>query len=388
MRAAIGIGWTRISRLVTSPSPRIFRLLIVLLWLAGIVSLSIGVKNAYYGSQDFQWSPTKLFVEGKNPYKTVLSGDDKKEIILSQFPNYLSPLYVVIYPFGYMDFKVAKISWAVLNICLSILCVYLICYFTKSKNLFIYLLPIFWFSLPFRNGLGNGQQQILILTFLCAFAFQMRNPKYIVLISLSYIKYSFAPSFFAFGARHNPLYAIISIPLLFVMMAVSLSMVDGSLTEKWLGPFLVASQSVGEGNGDLATILFRYVIFEPSFNYKISIYVILAVSNFAINYFLIRNEEDILLNLSISCVCSLLFLKHLGYDGVFLIIPLLYFMKYISPRGILGMTIIFYFWYFRKALDVLFGVDVTKETLLLNFALLVLTIFLLKSDEKPVPIAR
>ena len=53
-----------------------------------------GFLDALVGSQDFQWSPTVLLTQGKNPYAWYLSGNADGRIILSQQPNYLHLLYL------------------------------------------------------------------------------------------------------------------------------------------------------------------------------------------------------------------------------------------------------------------------------------------------------
>lgn len=68
------------------------RILIIILGLAALLSTYQGFNNAITFSQDFQWSPTKIFLEGRNPYEVWLNGNLDEEIIFSQAPNYLHQL--------------------------------------------------------------------------------------------------------------------------------------------------------------------------------------------------------------------------------------------------------------------------------------------------------
>ena len=76
------------------------KFLLVVLILAAIVSVYQGYSNAQKidGSDDFQWSPGVLFLEGINPYAHQLDGNVDGRIILSQRPNYAHGLYILLTP--------------------------------------------------------------------------------------------------------------------------------------------------------------------------------------------------------------------------------------------------------------------------------------------------
>src|SRR6478735_5359932 len=79
------------------------RISFVILLVAALVSVGQGLRNAQKDSQDFQWSPSVLFLEGENPYEHYLSGNADQRIILSQEPNYAHGLYIVLAPFAKLD---------------------------------------------------------------------------------------------------------------------------------------------------------------------------------------------------------------------------------------------------------------------------------------------
>ncbi|SVE01129.1 uncharacterized protein METZ01_LOCUS453983, partial [marine metagenome] len=65
----------------------LFLFLIFLLFLAGISVLhALKIANTY-GTTDFQYSPTVLFLEKINPYEYFMSGNYNR-IMFSQYPIY------------------------------------------------------------------------------------------------------------------------------------------------------------------------------------------------------------------------------------------------------------------------------------------------------------
>jgi len=70
--------------------------ILLILSILSVFSLVKGIENALSenGSQDFQCSPTILFLEKINPYEYFLSGNIDKKIILWQFPVYSHLTYI------------------------------------------------------------------------------------------------------------------------------------------------------------------------------------------------------------------------------------------------------------------------------------------------------
>jgi hypothetical protein len=171
--------------------------ILLILSILSVFSLVKGIENALSenGSQDFQWSPTILFLEKINPYEYFLSGNIDKKIILWQFPVYSHLTYILFIPFVYFDWFTAKLIWCLLNIFISVFCFFFLC---RRSNINIYdqfiLFFLFLSSTPFRNTLGNGQHAILVLFF---FSFLLIKKKSFF-VGISYFKYSFMPLISAF----------------------------------------------------------------------------------------------------------------------------------------------------------------------------------------------
>jgi hypothetical protein len=99
---------------------RVALLVLLILLVAAALSMAQGFFNALEHSQDFQWSPSKVFWSRDNPYQIYLDGNIDKKIILSQIPNYAQLLYVLFLPFASMSFAAAKMAWAIVNIAFAI----------------------------------------------------------------------------------------------------------------------------------------------------------------------------------------------------------------------------------------------------------------------------
>ena len=156
-----------------------------------LISVYQGFSIALDFSGDFQWSPTVLFWKNINPYIHYLSGNKDGAIILWQAPNYAHLTYLIFAPFAFFEWQIVKPLWAIINILLGILCVFIICRQAKLSILDNYIvLVIFLSCTPFRNVVGNGNHSIIILLLYCGLF--IKNDRWSsVLIGFSFFKYSF-----------------------------------------------------------------------------------------------------------------------------------------------------------------------------------------------------
>ena len=98
----------------------------VLVLLAG-VSLLLGIENALdrNGSQDFQWGPSRVLLQGKNPYTPYIEYrkgfTQVNPYLLTQVPFYPASGYVFLWPYAALDWRAAKVAWALSNVALSFL---------------------------------------------------------------------------------------------------------------------------------------------------------------------------------------------------------------------------------------------------------------------------
>lgn len=358
------------------------RILIIILGLAALLSTYQGFNNAITFSQDFQWSPTKIFLEERNPYEVWLNGNLDEEIILSQAPNYLHQLYIILAPFGALEFEIAKLSWAAVNFLIAITITFSISNRLDLgiKNTLI-LLFIFICSTPLRNGLGNGQHAIFVLAFLSA-PFLMRPTSIklgLVCQGIGFSKYSFAPPFLIFnilqqGLRRSLLCLVF--PLIgFIIFAIWTKTLPHTLI---LQPLLVAGSAVGSGSADIMSITEKYFGLGTATSGFCALMLSLALC------LLVPKARSEKTRLPLICLISLATFKHLGYDFVFLlpVAAVILSMK-LSLHTIFAALVVGWFWFGLKIMSTAAALlDISLSNfqpilILLNFCLLILCFFAL-----------
>lgn len=297
----------------------------VLLWALALVSIVQGFRHAVRVSTDFQWSPTVLLSEGVNPYQAALSGNEGGRILLSQFPAYLHFLYIVMLPLAYLPYTLAKLTWAALNFGFACACLLILTrLFRLSSSQATLLAALFFLSTPYRNTVGNGQTSLLcLLTLLVAWSLQNRNQVGAgVSLGLLLTKYSFAPPVVLWFLVRNRL----------TMLIVGLLVLTtGWLIFSWLcheNPVSTLSQPVevaalyseSEGGGDIMTLVQAFGLDRIVIGgLRLSAIFGILTSSVWIGVLRLRairlTESECLAAL---CLISLLSIRHLAYDFVFL----------------------------------------------------------------------
>ena len=90
-------------------------LLLTLLIILALISIAQGLNNAIVrssGSQDNQWGPSRVLLQGSNPYAVYLNQEEPHPFILSQYPNYPSSGLIFLWPYAIWDWPTAKVLWA------------------------------------------------------------------------------------------------------------------------------------------------------------------------------------------------------------------------------------------------------------------------------------
>ena len=368
--------WTSWSR-----NPLLRAVVAVLLGGLALISIVQGFRNAVRFSTDFQWSPTVLLSAGVNPYQVALEGNPEGKILLSQFPPYLHLLYMVMLPLAYLSYAPAKFTWAALNFgfaCASL--VMLTRLFRLSALQGALLAALFFLSTPYRNTVGNGQTSLMcLLTFLIAWVYQNRNEAGAgASLGLMLTKYSFAPPVFLWFFVRGKL------TMLFLSLVCLMA---GWLMFSWIchesplatlgQPVKVASlYSESEGGGDIMTVLQSFGLDGPVLGgLRLSAIVGIAMSCLwvvVLRFKAVRMTEPE--QLAALCLVSLLSIRHLAYDFVFLapVAALAFGLPRLSQACV--MASLAYFWFGLKLLT---GMDIAGKWvellgfLALNFMLLV-----------------
>jgi hypothetical protein len=294
--------------------------------LPAAVSLYAGIRNALSQSQDFQWSGAHLALQHIDPYSQFLSHDPQRRILLSQVPNYLHELYILLLPLGALTFSHAKPIWALLNCLFAVLIAFVLQrIYDLPRSQALFLLLLLFISTPFRIVLGNGQQSLLELLLYCLIFYFTSPAGQGIALGLSYLKYSFSPVVFLylFFRRQFRVLAISLVPPLLGLLAMSL-LVHGSLLTLSTEPFVVSRTDAISGLGNLMTIIQIACRNTLSLSLTQKIMAAAALLASAIFTFTLSRQQNIFprRDAAALAVATLMFFPHRTYDYVFLAIPL------------------------------------------------------------------
>lgn len=95
---------------------------LALLMAAAALSMGRAFVNALKPdrSDDFQWEPARLVLEGRNPYEAFVEDHERPRITTgtenNALPNYPVTGYVFLAPFAVWDWGRAKVLWALTNV--------------------------------------------------------------------------------------------------------------------------------------------------------------------------------------------------------------------------------------------------------------------------------
>lgn len=371
------------------------RVCIGLLLIFALVSATQGFLNALEYSQDFQWSPARIFLFRGDPYLVHLNGDPENRILLSQVPNYAQLMYILLAPFAALPFSTAKVFWVIANFLFAIFTVGACARMYSLSRVQLFTIgSLFLMSTPTRNSMGNGQHSLMILAAVTASLVLGESIKsgaamktavenkaqYLwsaCLAGLTYIKYSFAPTFgVAFLRRYGLNYFILSFfPVLIGVILFGAWTGQNPIDIAFLmQPYKVASGAVAAGAGDLLTIL-KIAAQDNSLLIRMSTLFCLLLAGSS-PFFVKYSSDNSLCWWSFCSVASLTFVTHLGYDYVFYLFPALYAAKTLrTDSGKMLAALVAYPWFFSKLL-ISIGTD-KPQLLLINFAVNLSALYIL-----------
>jgi hypothetical protein len=330
--------------------------------LAGPAAISVlqGAKNGLQRSQDFQWSGAHLLGLGIDPFQQQLQHDPQHMIVLTQVPNYLHELYVVLWPLGLLSQQRAAAVWVVLNVCFALAAVAALgSLYALGTGRTVLLGLLLAISTPFRIALGNGQQCLLELLLLVAAVGWARraSPRGTTgttfaggfVLGLSYFKYSFSPIVMFFLALSRRLRLVVLSLLVPVAGWLAFSMrVHRSPLATAMEPLTVSRTGVSQGDADLATLL--PLVIAHSGTVALGVCLLLSV---ALAYGIVRRQSELLVAFASIAVADLALFPHLTYDFVLLAIPLALLLQGGRRSGwpaAMSAASIFVLWYVFKLL--------------------------------------
>jgi hypothetical protein len=356
------------------------KFLLIGLLLAAVVSIYQGYSNAQKidGSDDFQWSPAVLFLEGTNPYVHQLDGNTDGRIILSQRPNYAHGLYVLLSSLALLDYKQATAAWAVLGIIASLISLLLIGRAFKLTPMSLLICSLLFFcSTPFRNSIGNGQQSTLALF---AFSLLLLQHKHVgsFLSGMSYFKYSFAPpiAFYILISRGWKALCFSLLPCL-IGYLLFMWQIGGDPWSVLVQPLKVGMgpRAGWEGVGDMMTIFKMTLPEGNNVSRGLLAYLLPIVLSCLVISKAVRNQSSVAFSFSVVCLSSLMFFSHRWYDHIFLLPVLAYAIAHFNLTGAkVIVVIVMWNWFAMKILRYFlevngFGFDANLYLISLNFCL-------------------
>ena len=364
------------------------KFLLIALLLAAIISIYQGYSNAQKidGSDDFQWSPAVLFLEGINPYAHQLDGNADGRIILSQRPNYAHGLYVLLTPLAVLEYAKATAAWAALGIIASLLTLLLIGREFKLRPVSLIICGLLFFcSTPFRNSIGNGQQSILSLFAFSLLFLQHKNVGSF-LSGMSYFKYSFAPpiAFYIFISRGWKALCLSLMPCL-IGYLIFVWHLGGDPWTALIQPLKVGMgpRAGWEGVGDVMTIVKMVLPESNSLSRGLLAYLLPILLTGWVITKAVRNQTSVAFSFCVVCLSSLMFFAHRWYDHIFLLPVLAYAIANFKLTGAKVITaIVMWNWFAMKILRYFletngFGFDANLYLIFLNFCFNAVILFCL-----------
>lgn len=332
-----------------SKQAQLFTLFLLLVLSA--ISIGQGIHNAMQYSQDFMWSPAVLFSNHKNPFDIYVFGNPNKEIILTQKPNYLHFIYILVSPLSALSWNASKLLWGITNTLIGVAnCILVAKIFNLNTAKALIVAALFFCSAPFRNGVGNGQQQELVL-FLFLSGFYVKN-NYLagILTGLSFFKYSFTPpiglSLFLMRGWRS---AAVSIVVNIILILVFSYWVWQNPVHVAIGPFLVSSLEIPTGAGDIMSLVKMLSPVHSGSVYKSIFYGIPLTVSLIICWLLFKRCTNHAEFIAYVALTSLTCFFHLSYDYIFLLpLAVLGIERISSAKGKIIVAGVFYSWYLQR----------------------------------------
>lgn len=325
------------------------RLLLGCVTIVAAIFTAKGVSNALGagGSQDFQWSPTGLFVDGENPYLAWLSGSDA--IILAQAPNYTPGIYISLVPLGVLPFQAAKIVWVACNILMAAAAAIMLARRVGWTWIQTALLVVAFFAAtPVRVTISNGQQSMLVLiAAVLAFLVSSTAPRSVAL-AITLFKHSLgAPLLVAQLLRRQLASVFGAVAITLVFLGLFSLAVRTPPWEVVMDLLNVNSSTVPVGVGDVMSV----VEVATGADGASSAVFAAGVAGFLISCFVLARlmkHGSWLAALSAASLVSLVAFKHLEYDFVFLLPVAVYAAVELAgwrQRIVLGVCLYFAYVY-------------------------------------------
>ncbi len=336
----------------------------LLLLALALLSTAAGVRNAAHASQDFQWSGVRLLLAHADPWAVYLAGDPEHSFVLSQVPNYLPILYVLLAPLGLLPLGTAQGVWAIVNVGFAVVSVAAAGRAYRLRwRAQVLVGCLFLMATPTRNSIGNGQQGLLVLMLWCL---TLLSPTWSAAKAgwsgLAYFKFSFAPPMLCFLLFRRGIKAAFwsllpgAVSLLLVWLWITGARDPWAIFRLATEPLAVARHgfSAAPDNPNLMNLMEPLLLrfgagVSAGVELAVAIALCAAVSRSA---FRDRGEGSVPWQMALMATMSYGLFKHHPYDAVVLLLPFCHgFARREEGRAKAVLVLIAYMFYGRKLLE-------------------------------------
>ncbi len=339
---------------------KIFGLGILILF-AFISSLQ-GIQNAVLkpgGSQDFEWDAARKLLHGQDPYESWLKKGNEQNIFSAVTPGFAPTVYppsclLLVSPYALFSWPMAKNLWAISNIIFTFFLIfYSFKLFLPNKPYWVYVLitTLFVIGTPWRNLIGNGQKTLFSLAFFTIAIFYCEKKPILSgwFLSLSLLKYSSTlplSVYFLYKKKFLPLILALAIHVtIYFLISFYLLKNPYDLLKEI---YEISLKSIGLGYLDIFSFFN-----QRSFNIPVFVLCILAGFLFLITIVVcvFQKKENQLEVLSLLALVSMVIVRHLPYDFIVLLFPVIYCFRADTKLNTFKILILietFLIWYFDR----------------------------------------
>lgn len=367
-----------------------FELIIIFLSVVLIVSYKSTLSEMFSdnGGKDMIFYPIKNCISlGINHYRSALDGNSCFGNF-SHLGEYLQSIYLILYPFKFLDVSQARILWGIINFFLVFIIILLLCKkFELDKFSIVILIFFITFSIITRIHLIMGQNALFVLFFL-TLPFVFKSKLSFFLSGLSYVKYNIGYTlFFYYIANKKFKILLISIlPCIFGWFFYSF-LTDKNFISNIFEPFLVMlhieKNSSSKSN---LVFLFSFILNKEFFIHPFNL-IFFIFSSLLLNFFIITKiskVNDDLLKLSCLNISALIFMPHYSHDYFILIPFIIYSVKNYGKNFILSRINLLSCIYFFHLQGIKQFLNLGFDFQYLNILLLSLLLFFnLKQKKTP-----
>jgi hypothetical protein len=252
-----------------------FELIIIFLSVVLIVSYKSTLLEMFSdnGGKDMIFYPIiNCISQGINHYRSALDGNSCFGNF-SHLGEYLQSIYIILYPFKFLDVSQARILWGIINFFLIFLIIFLLCKkFELDKFSTVILLFFITFSIITRIHLIMGQNALFVLFFL-TLPFVFKSKLSFFLSGLSYVKYNISYTLFLYYIANKKfkILLISILPCVFGWFFYSF-LTDKNFISNIFEPFLVMLHlEKNSSNKSNLIFLFSFILKNEFFIYPFNL---------------------------------------------------------------------------------------------------------------------